>query len=91
MMKLRRGPLVVLGLTAKNLDELRAGRVIQVRGEDIDAPGLMLQLIYAETHEEMRAMLRAGGYDVPAEGNGDGDGDGDGDGGHGRGRAANGD
>jgi len=78
MMKLRRGPFVVLGLTNQNVEDLRAGRVIQVRGEDIDAPGVTLQLIFGESHEEMRAILRANGYDIPYDGDGNGDGNGNG-------------
>jgi hypothetical protein len=65
MMMLRRGDVIVIGLTDDNLRLLVAGGVIEVRGETFSEPALTFLLVNGESNEQMRAELVRNGYNLP--------------------------
>lgn len=68
MLKARIGPTVLLGLDARNVELLKQGKPIMVKGEDIGIEGgLRIALMYGETIDDIVRELERTGVEIPRD------------------------
>ena len=57
MVKMRKGNVIVLGLSAENIKRLQASDPIMFAGEQIGLDGLTIYIVYGETEVDIVAEL----------------------------------
>jgi hypothetical protein len=65
-LRTKRGELVGLGLTAKNLELLREGKPIHFDGVTCGVPGYEFAIMYGETEQAIVDQLRSSGVALPS-------------------------
>jgi hypothetical protein len=64
MLKLRKGPLIILGLSKINLERLQKDQPIQIMGEELEIPGVRFVICYGETEHDIVQDLNKHGANI---------------------------
>ena len=59
--------LILLGIDARNVERLKEGKPLHVRGETLDMPGIEIGIMYGETMQDIIDELKKSGIEVPID------------------------
>lgn len=63
MLKIKRGKLLVFGLTPQELEHLKTGHPLQIKMDDVGLEGAGVIIFVGDSNEKMKAQFEQSGID----------------------------